>query len=338
MAVPKPAPRKPAPAAEHVALLDLNSYGGGNFDAPEGWYAIYHDVRVHSYTKQDGKQGTPMLGVMLTMYPLDGGPAVEHFCGLGSKAMASFAPDPDSADENGAMKKLAKIPGAPAASLGGLSGFNLYFKSILDCCGGLPDGVDTNDLTTIDGVWAHIVNIPEPEERKAFARSTTSDIAGQQQNRGPKKVAVVDELKDDGKPWEGGGGAFDGMGEEVATKPAPKAAPKPAAKPAAPAKAAAPKPGPKPVAKPAPVEEEATEGADEDLTELAQNVFAGVLEKNPKGCTLSVLRMGAFKAAGKVSEEMAQRIVDEVLDVDETRDAILEQLGWKVEGTKVVSA
>src|SRR3990167_8666231 len=322
--------RKTAPAAKGVSLLDLASYSG-DFVLPEGDYAIYHDIRIHRYTKQDGSQGLDMLGVMLTCYPLAGGEPTEQFLGLGKKAITSFAPDPNSPAWNEVgSTKLVAIPGAPAGNMSGQTNFNLWIKSLVDC--GLPqDGtVDLADISSLDGILVHTAKVQEPGSRKALG-AATGEVGQQKADRGPQMIPVVTEIKDDGKPWEGSGGLPEGAGEPAAA-PAPKVAPKVPAKPTPKAPVAPAKPGPKkPGPKAPPVEEEAAEGGDEDVLAVATAAITTVLEANPAGCALLKLRTGAFNAAkASNDEDMAQRVIDEVVEDGDTLNGILGDLGYKL--------
>jgi len=329
-----------APAADtRVNFGDLASYGGGSFLLPEGDYAVYHDVRHHAYTKQDGTQGQQMLGVMLTCYPLAGGDPHEQFLSLGRKSIASFAPDADNPADNGfGSKSLKPIPGAPAATLSGMTNFNLYLKSLYDC--GLPEGIFTNDVSVLDGIWVHTQNVPAPETRKNLG-AQTGEAAQEQQNRGPDMICVVTEIKDDGKPWEGTGGMPEGAGEAPAA-PAPKAAPKPAAKPATGAAkptAAAPKPAPAKAAKPAPAPHA---GAAEDGADVLEAALAGatdVLAKFSKGTTRLMLRTQAFKHIKETyGDALASASVEQFFSNDEGLEALVSQLGYTVSGQQVVPA
>lgn len=306
----------PAAASNKVNFGELEFYGA-SFNLPEGDYAMEHNVMLHAYTKQDGSKGQEMLGVMLSAHPLAGGEPLETFLSMGAKAKLSFAPDPNDG------KGLVPIPGGPAATLSGMTNWNIYLKSLYDS--GLPKGIFINDVSVLDGVWVHTQNIPEPAERKAYAanKSNTGEQAeeGEKKDFGPKLTTVVTEIKDGGAPWEGGGG-FDGLGE--AAKPGPKA---PGKVVSLPAKAQA-KAAPAPAA-----------GGDEDVMAAAEAGTSAVLEKaeNAAGCTRLALRTGTFKAVQAVyGDETAQAVIETYFADDAAINSVIGKHGYKVTGTKVV--
>jgi len=309
----------PAPAAvEGVNFGSMEMYvqGGG---MPEGDYALEFSVLMFQATTQAGvPRGPARLGVQVTAHSLTGSDEKprEQFYSMGRNADKSFAPDPDTG------KGLVPIPGAPAGTLPNSTNWALFLKSLYDS--GLPQGVFTNDLSVLDGVWVHIANVPEPEDRKSFAPKTGE--AATEERMGSGMVAVVTEIKDDGKPWEGSGGVPEAgtpapaaKVTKVAGKITPKVAPKPLAK-----KAAA----------PAPVEEAADEGAIESA---AINGATAVLEASPDGVTKLLMRTGTFKHVSTAEgADMAQAVIETYFGSDEALNAVLGQLGYKVSGQKVV--
>lgn len=318
-----PVTRKAPPVAEGVNFGDPDIYSGGNFDMPEGDYALEFDVRHHAYTKADGSSGQQMLGVMVTAHPLAGGEVMEHFLSLGKKALASFVPDPDTG------KKLLPIPGAPAMSgPPGMTNFKLFLDSLYEA--GLPKGTFTNDISVLDGIWVHTANVPEPEQRKQMG-AATGEVAQESRNRGPNMTLVVTEIKDDGKPWDGTGGipeateAIAPVKAKVAVKAQVKAA-------APPAKV----PGKKAPAAPPVVED----GGDEEVLAAAVETIGKILEKNPNGLLRLGLRTQTFTQAKKDhGDDMAQAIIDGFFEAgDEALNTALGQHGYAVQGSKIVQA
>jgi hypothetical protein len=305
MALPKKA--APAVATAYVNFGDLGQYSGGAA-VPEGDYALtFQNMR---WKPPEGKY-VERLGVMVTCTPLEGGDAKTKFMAMGDSADKVFSPDPDTG------KRLVVKPDAEnvGGNLNRSTNWALFLKSMYDC--GLPNGVFTNDLSTIDGVHVHLANEPEPEERKGYKnkKTKTGEGDGQEEERkGSGFILVVTEIKDDGKPWEGGGGV-------------PGDAPTPAA--------AAPKPNgkmaPKPVAtKPAPVEQEAGAALTaDDVAEAAQIGVAGYLEKNTNGGFAVAVRTGTFKeVAGAFDDSVAQAVASFLSD-DDNLQGVVEVLGFK---------
>lgn len=337
------APPPPAPAG--VNFGDLDFYTGG-FTLPQGQYAVEWMVQMFSGFSERGKTLQPRLGVMGTFYPLDGGEAKQQFFSMGGGAEKSFAPDPETG------KGLVPIPGAPASSANNLTNWALMLKSLYDT--GLPKGIFTNDLTTIDGIWVQTENVPEPEERKSFgARSATGEAAlnpqAQQEVRQNQLTVMVTEILEGGKPWEGGGGfpepgvPIGPAAEEAAPAPvAPKAGPRGVARPAAvatPVAAPAARPAARPVARaavvaaPPPTEEPITE---DDVTTAAVNGIAEVLTKAPAGTSKLLLRTGTFSHVTKtLGAEMAQAVMDTVFENDGVLSSLLGSLGYGIVGTNV---
>lgn len=312
--------KKPAAtaAASGVNFGDDDFYGG-SFNLQEGDYALSFEVRLHAYTKQDGTKGQENLGVLVTAYPMKDGEFVstepqEQFYSMGRKAKDSFMPN-----ETG--KGLVPIPGAPSMTLSGLTNWDTLRKSLRDS--GLPKGIFTNDLSVLDGIWVHTQNVPEPAERKSLAatRSNTGEQAmeSEQQNRGPQLISIVSEIKEDGKPWEGGGGLPE---EKAASKPNGKIAPKAAAKPAATKKAA-------------PVQEEADV---DDVTTAALSGISAILD-GKNGTTTLMLRTGTFKAVKEAyGDEMAQAVVDTFFGDTDALNGLLGQAGYVAVGPRVQPA
>lgn len=309
-----PIARKAAPAQEGVNFLSLDMYkaGGG---LPEGDYMLTFNIVMHSGFGQQTSNLPPRLGVMIDCVSLDD-PSAEprkQFYSMGSNADKSFAPSPDG-------KGLIAVPGGPAQSLNDQTNWAMFNKSLYDA--GLPENLATNNFEVIDGIHVHMANVSAPEARKSF-KSTIGEAAGlpNDQNR-PQTVAIVTEIKDDGKPWEGTGGV------PVAGK---KAAPKAAVKAVAgkPVAAVA-------KAKAAPVA--AAAAPDDDVEAVAQSAAGEVFEKSPNGLKKAMFRMGVFKHIKATSgDDMAQAVQETFFATDEALDALLAPLGYQVNGHDIVA-
>ncbi|MBU6231692.1 hypothetical protein KGP36_03405 [Patescibacteria group bacterium] len=290
-------------------LGDLSGYSSGGV-LPEGDY-VWKDLTVQMFqgTKTDGSPAGPArLGVMITMAPLGGGEDINQFYSFGSKAHESWAPNPDTG------KGIVPVPGGPGTPPNASTNWAVLVKSLQDS--GLPNGVLSDDLSVLEGMWVHMANVPEPEGRKAFI-SKTGESAVEDK---PRTIAVVSEIKDDGKPWEGTGGI-----PEAA--PAPKVKPNGSAKPAATATLAQRATAP---ATPA------SAGTDDGVEEAALAGISTVLEKSPT-CLKLQLRTGTFKAVKEaVSQEMAQKVINTYFSSDAQLSALLEQLGSTLKGQQVV--
>lgn len=319
-AVKRPGAATAAPAAvdNRVNFGASEFYTAGGGAIPEGKYCLFFDAVVHQYEKTDGqKAGPEFLAIRVAAYALDApseDPKVGYYS-MGRKAILSFLPNPD--DEG---KSLLAVPNGPATTLNEMSNWAIFRKSLMDCA--MPEGVFTNDLRAIDGVWVQIANIPEPEQRKQMGGSVTGDA--QPEPRKNQSIAVVTEILEGGAPWEGGGG----MPEE---KPKAKVVGKIPARPAAaPARTAPTRQAPAPSAA-------EVESTDDDLLSAAQTAAGSVIEGSADGVAKLVLRTGTFKAATKVNGgEMAQRILDTYFKTDETLNALLGDLGYQVQGPRVV--
>ena len=312
---PAAAQAPPPPVVEGVNFGDLGMYAG-DFLLPKGDYCMFFDVLMFKGEKSNFGE---RLSVRVAAYPLDN-PTEEHkkeqIYSMGSKAHLSFAPNPNTG------KGLVSIPGAVGATLPPSSNWGMFLKSLYDS--GLPQGTFTNDLTTIDGIWAHVEHVDEPAERAGFQSATGE--APRPENSGPRKIAVVTEILEGGKPWEGTGG----IPAEGAATPAAPAAPArpalvrpPAARPApAPARAAAPAPA-------------ATASAD-DIQTAAVNGLSAVLEKNLQGLPWLQLRNQAFSAIKATNgDDMASAVTDTYFGSDDAINGLLGQLGYVKSGPAV---
>lgn len=307
--------KKPAPVAQagvNFGSLELYAAGGG---LPEGDY-VWTDLTVMMYQAQSQagvNKGPARLGVMITLLPLnDPKPESERtqFYSMGSSADKSFAPNPETG------KGVVPVPGGPGTTFNNSTNWAMLLKSLYDC--GLPEGIFTNDVSVLEGTHVHMTNIPEPAERAGFQnKAATGEAAMEERKAGT--VAVVTEIKDDGKPWEGSGGI-------------PEAAPaKPAVVKAGATKVQAIK---KPVAALAPA---ATEDAgDEDVQSAAINGMSAVLEKYPSGCSRLIFKTQTFTAVKSAQgDDMAGAVVDSFFGDDATLNGLVNQLGYNVAGGMV---
>jgi hypothetical protein len=293
---------------EGPSFGDLAFYAG-SLGLPEGDYAVEFFTQMFQPTKQDGTSvGDPFLAVMLNCYPLAGGEPVEHAVSMGQKAKNIFVPSADG-------KGLAPVPGG-SGSLSDMSNWGIFLKSMYDC--GLPQGVFTNSLATLDGIHVHVQNIPEPEGRKEMrARNRTGESTGEPDTR-TRTISVVTEIKEDGKPWEGTGGL-----PTAGTLPTKKAGPKGIVK-AAPAAAA-------PVAE--------AEGGEADVEQAALAGVTSVLEQpaNANGMIKLKLRTGTFTAVkAAVGDDMAQAVQETYFGDDKALNGLLGQLGYALKAGQVV--
>lgn len=310
-------PLKKAAQAPAVgfAFGDMGNYSAGG-GLPEGDY-IWKDLTVQMYQaqKQDGTSAGPArLGVMITLLPLTGGEERTQFYSMGSKAHESFAPNPETG------KGIIPIPGGPASRPNNSTNWAILLKSMYDS--GLPQGIFTDDCSVLDGTHVHMANVPEPAERAGYAAKTGE--AAEERKAGT--IAVVTEIKDDGKPWEGSGGV-----------PEQTAAAKPNGKPAA--KAAAAPVAARPVARAVAVPAPAQNAEPDDLATVVSQVVTDILMKNPNGCPKLLLRTSTFKAIKDGSgQEAAQSAMETYFSSDTALNSILGDLGYAVKGPQVVAA
>lgn len=304
------APRRavaPPPADDGINFGDLSFYSGG-FSLPEGDYALLFNVKMHDGFGTN-KKGPMRLGVMVDAHSLTDPSADvrQVFYSMGSGADKSYAPNPETG------KGLVAIPGGPGGGANNSTNWAILLKSLYDA--GLPQGTFRNDLTVLDGIHVHMVLVPEPEERKGFQQATGE--AGTEP-RVDRKIPVVSEIKDDGKPWEGTGGIpAAGAKPKAAAKPAAKAAPAAAAKPAAQPAAA----------------------TDDDVQTAAIDSVAAVLGGSPAGVLKAILKTKTFNHAKETfGDDMAQAVVDTYFSTDANLATVLDQLEYKIQGLKVVPA
>lgn len=304
-----------ASAGVNFGSLDMYVAGGG---LPEGDYVWTElTVKMHQATDRTtgANKGAPRLGVMITMLPLHDPKDEnmrEQFYSLGSSADKSFAPNAETG------KGIVPVPGGPATTLPNSTNWAILLKSLYDC--GLPEGIFLNDVSVLEGTHVHMVNIPEPEERKGFVNKAATGEAPMEERRN-STVAVVGEIKDDGKPWEGTGGL-----PEAA--PAPKVVAKPAVK-------AGVKVMPKPAAAPAP----APAGDEDEVKTAALNAMSAVIEKSPNSVSRLLLKTGTFKGVQSTyGDDMAQAVMDTFFSADDVLNALLGEFGYSIQGAVIKPA
>ncbi len=296
-------------------LGDPAAYTSG-FTLPEGDY-VWTDLNIVMHDGFGDKKLTPRLGLMIDMVPITDPTAKPHqqFYSFGSSAHLSWMPNPETG------KTIVPVSGGPGGGLNDSTNWAVLRKSLYDS--GLPVGIFQDDVSVLEGIWVHMMNVPEPAERAGFASKTGEGDGGPRKNN---QIAIVSEIKDDGKPWEGSGGMPDikatgkpigGKVNGAAAKAGPKLAPKPAVK----------------VVEPEP-EEEA--GEDEAVLTAAINGVSSVLEKSPAGCPKLTLKTGTFKAVQAAEGPDMAQAVGEMLNTDEGLDAVLGRVSYKLAGTKVV--
>jgi hypothetical protein len=264
---------------------------------------------MYQGTKKDGSPAGPeRLGVMITLHPLGGGEHIEQFYSFGSNAAQSWAP-------NDSGKGIVAVPGGPGTAPNASTNWAVFLKSLYDS--GLPQGVFDDDFSVLDGIHVHMANVPEPQERKGFA-TKTGEAAVEDKAR---TIAVVTEIKDDGKPWEGTGGLD-------VSAPAPKGG---RATPSKSAVAAVPAAASRRVA-PAPTVEKQEDG----LYDIAANAVTEVLSlpAHANGCKRLQLRTGTFKAVSTATDAAtATKVINEYFSNDEALNELLAPLGYKVKGS-----
>lgn len=306
--------KKPAGAVKEFNFGDAASYSKGGAFAEGDYCWTELNVEMYQYRKKDGTDaGTPKLCVVIHMVPLGGGEEIIQPYSLGSKAHESWAPNPVTG------KGLVEVPGGPGTGINSSTNWSLLGDSLRDS--GLPEGILVNDLSVLEGIHVHMINIPEPEGRKGFQSQTGEAVPEQ---RGPKTIAVVSEIKDDGKPWEGTGG----MPEAEAPKPPVKGVAKPAGKPAAKVAAAVTK-APEPVA----------EEGEGDVQSAAISGVSKVLEAKPNGVPKLVLRTSTFKEVNaEHGQEMANQVINTYFGSDDALNGLLGEVGFVLANGQVKPA
>lgn len=322
MATPR-RPGTPPPAAEGVDFGSRQSslYTGG-FTLPAGDWAVWFDLMLQQ-PRAGSTYTNPRLGVRLSCYPLDkpNSEPTEQFLSMGSKAHESFMPS-----ESG--KSLVPIVGGPG-NLTNKSNWNLFRDSLYNA--GLPEGIFSNDLSVLDGIWVTTAQEAEPEERKSFGGAETGEVA-QQNNKVPGKIPVVIAIIEGGMPWDGGGGIPEAP--KAVAKPGPRAVAPPAGRPA-PAPATRPAPSRPAAAAPA---ESADAGDADAITAAAVNAIGTVLgdERYANGCPKLILKTSVFKLIEKSDgKDMAQAVTNAYFATDAAMAGLLGQINYKLEGTTV---
>jgi hypothetical protein len=307
------AAKKTGSAGFNFGNLSGYSAGGG---LPEGDYCLNNvHIKMHqSIDPQGVKRGDARLSVMITFIPLTGdGDEVEKAYSLGSKAHLSWVPRADG-------KGIEPVVGGPGTPPNNGTNWALFVKSLLDS--GMPEDVLKDDVSALSGTWVHMQNVPEPEERKGFAQAATGEAG---QDTRPKTVAIVSEIKENGKPWEGTGGVPAGnLGKGTARNVDTASLGKANGSPATPKGAVA-----KPVTTSSPSE-------GEDPLEAAQAAITEVLEKKPEGMNKLMLKTSTFKVVNEnFGQDMAQKVTNEVFGNEKALGAVLGAIGYRLDGANV---
>lgn len=309
-------------------LFDTSSYVGGK-DIAEGDYAIALEARMHQPTDSNGKaypNSKPRVGVMFTCYPLDGGEPQEKFVALGTKADGSWAPRADGLH-------FVPVAGGPGHLPSNKSNWVFLMESMLQA--GLPAELADADFSAINGTWAHVKSVPEPEERKSYGKKKGGASTGEaamdatkadDEPRGSGLIPSVVSFLDGGKAWEGGGGFPEAAAE--AAPAAPVVNTPPARRRVAPAAAAA-------VAAPQAAAPSVPAGEADELSSIVLNEIGNVLgdAANVNGLTLLKLRIGVNSALVKAhGVETATAIMDQTIGNDAVLSGLLGQVGYKKTG------
>ena len=313
----------PAQTSGGTVNFGADGFFTGAIGLPEGNYACSFSWQIYQPVKADGTPSkTPaFLAAIGEVTPIDQqgnalGEPTEMVLSCGRDAHESFLPSEDG-------KGLVGVPNGKSAGIWSLSNFAIFFDSLKQV--GLPPGLISASLEPLDGVWLHLTNIPEPEQKKAAAKKARAKTGmsaimsgGQQDDDRERTVIVATEILEGGKPWEGTGGIPDGS--------APKAAPKKAATPAA----------KKTVAAPAPAAPAATD--DETVGTAALETVAQVLGSYPQGMTKVNLRVQAFQALTKTYGDEIAQAAQALLQTDDMLTAVLGEVGYKIVGLMVKPA
>jgi hypothetical protein len=289
---------------------NLSGYSAGG-GLPEGDYCLSKfEVKMHQAIDQQGvKKGAARLVVMITFSPLTGeGEEVERPYSLGSKAHESWAPREDS-------KGIVPVPGGPGTPPNNGTNWAYFVKSLLDS--GLPEDVLKDDLSALDGTWVHMQNVPEPEERKGYATAATGEAG---MDTRPKTIAIVSEIKENGKPWEGTGGVPEEKGTVRSVATSSKGG----------------KPNGAPAIQRGAVAQHVTDSSPSDVTEAAQAAVTEILMKVPNGMNILMLKTSAFKTINeKLGQDTAQKVINEVFGNSKALGAVLGGIGYRLDGVNV---
>jgi hypothetical protein len=311
---------KVPPASGGFNFGDMSAYSSGG-GIPEGDY-VWKELTVEMFqpTKLSGATvGPAKLAVRIVLAPLGGGEDREQHYSLGTNAHQSWQPNPETG------KSIVAVPGGPGTPPNASTNWAMLVKSLFDS--GLPNGVLQDDLSVLEGIHVHMANVPEPEDRKGF-RAKTGEAS---EIQAPGTIAVVTEIKDDGKPWEGTGG----VPAETAPKPNGKV-PHGTGQTAAPAAATRPA-----TSRGATATTPAAPAVAEDTETAAITGISSVLElpQYAKGVGKLILRTSTFKSVSSTSgQEVAQKVINTYFSSDDSLNSILNSLGYKVAGPQVVPA
>lgn len=297
---------------------DPEMYSGGG-GIPPGKYALEFTVQMfQGQDKQGVSKFAARLGVMVKAHSLTdpdhtGDKAYTQFYSMGTDAHKSFAPNAETG------KGLVVVPGGGAVTLPRLTNWNVFLDQMYNA--GLPQGVFSNDISALDGLHAVLAHIDEPDERKSF---TGGAMGASAEPKGKKTIAVVSEILDDGKPWEGTGGIPDG------TAASAKVNGKAPAGPVAVKKTAS-----------APAQAQTDEA---DVLTAAQSAATTVIsgndpqtkKSNAGGMLHLKFRTGTFSAVKKTyGDDMAQAVADQFFGSADATNVLLNALGYETDGVNV---
>lgn len=278
-----------------LGKLSALAQGGG---VPNGEYQCTFSIVMH----KGEKSPVARPGLQATFKPMRGGEPIQWFYGFGTGMEKVWAPNA----EGTGIVPLAGVENVEAPKAG--SNYGIFLKEAYNA--GLPENFYDDDCSVLNPCNVAIKNIPEPEERKGFAKKANSaEGAGvQEDDRVNRTIAVISAFLDGGKPWEGE------VAEIKAVKPNGKANGKAAVAAAAPDTEADP--------------------------EAALNEALGeVLKASPDGCSKVQLNQKVFAhITTHYGDEMAQMIMTDILSVPAELAAVLANVGMKVSGFKVVPA
>lgn len=318
----------PAPVVESGNVnFGSDGFFSGGLGLPEGDYAVEFNVGMFQAMKADGTLSkTPaFLAVVPTFYPInkDGqliGEPTEHPLGCGSSAHESFVPSSDG-------KGFQAVPNGKSQGMWNLSNFGIFYDSLKNA--GLPPGLVSNSFGVLDGIWIHVQNVAEPEEKRAASKRAKAKTGAAAMMGGPEEqdrdrtVLIVSEILEGGRPWDGGGGIP--VAEDAAPAPVKGARVAPRVVAAAPA----PRLGrtTAPAAAPA--------ADDSAIADAALAACSAVLGRTPTPTKVQ-LKTDTFQEVKKTyGDEMAQLVMDQYLQTDEMLGAVLAELQYAIKGLRV---
>lgn len=279
-----------------LGKLSALAVGGG---VPNGEYQCTFAIIMH----KGEKSPVARPGLQVTFKPMKGGEPVQWFYGFGTGMEKIWAPNAEGTG-------IVPLPGvenieAPKAG----SNYGVFLKEAYNA--GLPENFYNDDVSVLNPSNVYVKNIPEPEERKTFKKTANSaeGAGAQPEEDRARTIAVITAFLDGGKPWEG---TVSEITSKAPVKPNGKA-------------------GKATVA--------VTVAADEEHDpEAALNAaLEHVFTAKPEGCSKVQMNTSIFEFLQKnYSDEVAQMIQTDILSVPAELAAVLDGVGMKVAGFKVV--